>query len=105
MDWDGNILWEHLNHAHHHDQRRCKNGNTLYPYSRLLPKDVAKRVLGGVAGTELPEGMYGDMLCEVDANGQTVWEWDATLCEQMYDFPLNPVVARVEFSMPILSCL
>jgi hypothetical protein len=98
MDWDGNILWQHLNHAHHHDQRRCKNGNTLYPYSRLLPDETAKRVRGGIAGSELPEGLYGDMLCEVDASGQVVWEWDASLCDQMYDFPLNPVVARVEFS-------
>ncbi|MBT5050085.1 MAG: aryl sulfotransferase [Rhodospirillaceae bacterium] len=98
MDWDGNIVWEHINHAHHHDQRRCANGNTLYPYSRLLSAEEAARVPGGVPGSELPEGMYGDVLCEIDPDGQTVWEWDAAECEQMYDYPLNPVVARVEFS-------
>ena len=98
LDWDGNVVWQHVNHAHHHDQRRCANGNTLYPYSRLLPPEVARKVPGGVAGSERPEGMYGDVLCEVDGDGQAVWEWDAASCEQMYDYPLNPVVARVEFS-------
>ena len=98
IDWAGNVVWQHVNHAHHHDQRRCANGNTLYPYSKLMPDELAKRVPVGIAGSERPEGMYGDVLCEVDTEGRTVWEWDAAACDQMYDYLLNPVVARVEFS-------
>ncbi len=98
LDWDSNLVWEHVNHAHHHDQRRLDNGNTLYPYSKLLPAEVAALVPGGVGGSELSEGMYGDVICEIDPDGKKVWEWEAAACEQMYEFPLNPVCSRVEFS-------
>ncbi|MDC0033965.1 aryl-sulfate sulfotransferase [Alphaproteobacteria bacterium] len=98
LDWDSNIVWQYIDHHHHHDQRRCANGNTLYASSRLLPADLAARVPGGQAGTELPVGIYGDVLREIDPSGNIIWEWDAATCEQMYEYPLNPMCSRVEFS-------
>ena len=98
LDWDGNVVWQHVDHAHHHDQRRRDDGNTLYASSKLLPADVARMVPGGREGSELPEGIYGDVLYEIDPAGSVVWEWEAAACEQMYDYPLNPMCARVEFS-------
>lgn len=59
---------------------------------------MARRVPGDVEGSELPEGIYGDVLYEIDNQGQVVWEWEAASCEDMYRYPLNPMCARFEFS-------
>ena len=98
LDWHSKILWEYKDHYHHHDQRRCPNGNTLYASSELLPKKLAHRVQGGRPGSELAVGIYGDVLREVSPDGTLVWEWKASECEEMYSYPLNPMCDRVEFS-------
>mgnify|MGYP001444099239 CR=1 FL=1 len=48
MDWDGNIVWEHIDHAQHHDFRRRSDGNTVYIGWELLDEDdnVIKRGYG-----------------------------------------------------------
>jgi len=28
-DWDGRLVWEHIDHGQRHDLRRLPNGNTL----------------------------------------------------------------------------
>ena len=98
LDWDGNTVWEHVDPFHHHDQRRCANGNTVYASWKLLSDEQARRVKGGREGTEHADGIYGDVLREIDREGNPVWEWQAGSSEEMYRYPINPICARVEFS-------
>jgi hypothetical protein len=77
LDWDGNVVWEHRDPAHHHDGRRTEAGGAVYLTLEELGKDVASQVRGGISGTEHDGRMWGDRIVEVDAQGKTVWEWRA----------------------------
>ena len=74
-DWEGNIVWEHLDDAQHHDARRLPNGGCVYPAWERLDDDFAAAVGGGVPGSEPEGGLWGEVVREVDARGDIVWEW------------------------------
>jgi len=78
-DWNGNLLWEYVDHGQHHDFRRLANGNTLYLGWERMPVEAARRVRGGVPGSEAAKGgqIYSDYLREVNPAGQVVWQWHA----------------------------
>ena len=97
-DWDGNIVWEHVDHAQHHDFRRRDNGNTVYIGWELLDKKTEESVPGGMPGTEHEDGIYADFIREIDQDGNTVWEWHAATDMDMNQFPLSPVVKREEYA-------
>tara|TARA_B110000483_G_scaffold216241_1_gene267548 strand:- start:1779 stop:2867 length:1089 start_codon:yes stop_codon:yes gene_type:complete len=96
-DWDGNLLWEYQDNFQHHDFRRCKNGNTMYLRWELMRKENEKRVVGGNEGTEHADGIWADVIREIEADGTIIWEWRAEDCEEMYDFPINPMCPRHEW--------
>ncbi len=75
-DWDGNILWEHRDPYHHHDARRTASGGCLYMTVERMADREAARVRGGRPGTGA-SGMWSDVLVEVDADGNRIWEWHA----------------------------
>ena len=75
-DWDGNILWEHWDPDHHHDARRTASGGAIYLTVEPVPPEMAERVKGGVPGTDRG-GMWADVVVEVNAAGERVWEWHA----------------------------
>ena len=76
VDWDSNILFEHFYPGMHHDFRKLDNGNYIYVAWEPVPKDLAKKVRGGLKGTEHKDGtMFGDMYREINPSGQVVWEW------------------------------
>ena len=76
VDWDGNILWEHRDPHHHHDARRTESGGCLYMTVERMDNAQAAKVSGGQPGTD-SGGMYADVLVEVDADGNRIWEWHA----------------------------
>ena len=76
VDWDGNILWEHRDPEHHHDARRTANGGAIYLTVELINPERAAQVKGGVPGTDA-EGMWADVIVEVDKEGNRIWEWRA----------------------------
>ena len=95
LDWDGNIVWEHIDDMQNHDFRRKANGNTIYVLWDLYDAETSKRVQGGVAGTEHEDGgVYGTIIREVNPAGETVWEWRSADHAEMDDFPLHPLVTR-----------
>lgn len=98
FDWDGNIVWEYIDHAQHHDFRRRSNGNTVYVGWELLDAATQALVPGGIVGEEHPDGIYGDFIREIDQAGKTVWEWHAATDMDMNKFPLDPTVARMEYA-------
>ena len=75
-DPDGRVVWEHRDPDHHHDARRTESGGALYLTVELMPAELAARVKGGIIGSA-PEGMWSDVIVEVDAEGNRVWEWHA----------------------------
>jgi hypothetical protein len=78
VDWNGKVLWEVKQPDHHHDGRLLRNGNVLLLCSAELPADIARRVKGGLAGTEHDgDKINGDYLVEKTTSGKTVWEWRA----------------------------
>ncbi len=75
-DPDSTVLWEHRDPDHHHDARRTESGGAIYLTVEPMPPELAARVKGGIPGSA-PEGMWADVLVEVDAAGNRVWEWHA----------------------------
>ena len=95
-DWDGDIVWEHYDENHHHDARRLANGNTLYIAWDLLDEATARRVRGGLPGTEKDGRIYGDLVREIDPSGGTVWEWRIRDIE-IEKYPICGICDRAEF--------
>ncbi len=76
VDPDGKVVWEHRDNLHHHDARRTASGGAIYLVVERIPADVAQRVKGGIPGSGA-EGMWADVIVEVDAAGKRIWEWRA----------------------------
>ena len=98
MDWDGSIVWEYTDHFQNHDFRRLKNGNTVYAAWELMSPESASRVRGGRPNTEHKKGMYGDVVREVDIEGNLVWEWIFARDIEIEKFPLCDIDTRREFA-------
>ncbi len=77
VDRNGRVIWEHRDADHHHDARRTPSGGAVYLTAERMPDDLAARVKGGVPGSEA-NGMWADVIVEVDASGRRVWEWHAS---------------------------
>lgn len=97
-DWDGSLVWEHVDPGQHHDVRRLADGNTIYlGYDRRTGDDVA-RIKGGIPNSEHEgEAVLFDTICEVTPSGEQVWEWSWSH-EAVEDFPLKPSIRRDEFA-------
>ena len=76
VDWDGNKIWEHRDKDHHHDARRTSSGGAIYLTVELVDQDLAAKVKGGNPITG-ENGMWADVIVEVDASGKRIWEWHA----------------------------
>jgi len=75
----GKILWEYRHPYHHHDGRRLANGNTIVLTLETIPDHLARRVQGGLPGTEWRGGsILADAVHEVTPAGETVWTWHAS---------------------------
>jgi hypothetical protein len=99
LDWDGKIVWEHIDHMQHHDFNRCANGNTVYLAWELVPTDEGSMVVGGIPGTEHGDGgVYVDVLREVNQAGEIVWEWRMADHFPFDKYPLRPNRHREEYA-------
>ena len=90
-DWDGNILWEHRDAYHHHDARRTPTGGCVYMTVERVDDDLAAQVRGGRPGSESASGMWSDVLVEVDARGNRIWQWRSAQ-------HLDPLRHRITFN-------
>ncbi len=75
VDWNGRVIWEVQHPDHHHDGIRLRNGNVLLLCLARLPRELASKIKGGMAGTEHNGDMYGDYLVEMTTAGRPVWEY------------------------------
>jgi len=83
IDWDGNVVWEYQNSdadsTQHHTFHRLPNGNTfilVWEYHSYEEAIAAGRT-ENLYGPEKPDqnGIWPDMVEEVNAAGQVVWKW------------------------------
>ncbi len=80
FDWDGNLVWQAEAPCQGHDFTVMPNGHIMYiafEPKGVLPDEIAAKVKGGRPGTELNGKIWGDILVEIDRNGNRVWEWIA----------------------------
>ncbi len=98
LDWDGNVVWEYRDPWQHHDFRRLSNGNLLYAAWEPMPEAAASRVRGGVPDSEGPDGMFSDLLREVNPAGEIVWEWHVHDGMDIEKYPNNPLSSRRVFA-------
>ena len=97
-DWDGNLLWRHEDEMQHHDFRRTPEGKVIYLSWELMPDEAAARVIGGEPGSEHKAGgIWGDYIREVNASGETVWDWRNWEHLEIERYPLNHTKTRHEF--------
>ncbi len=75
VDWDSNLVWRYEDKYMHHTFYRMKNGNTMILRWVPVPSDIAVKVKGGLAGTELKGVMWADSFQEITVEGKVVWEW------------------------------
>tara|TARA_B100001142_G_C14325825_1_gene652216 strand:+ start:284 stop:1372 length:1089 start_codon:yes stop_codon:yes gene_type:complete len=98
VDWEGNILWSYFDTTQHHDFRRLKNGNFIYIGLEELPDDAARRVQGGLLGSELDGGkIKSDYLREVTPEGETVWEWHTHVDFDIEKYVVCPLCPRGDY--------
>ena len=73
----GEVLWRHVDPGHHHDQRPMPHGGCLYMSLEEVPEDMVPQVQGGHPPPDGKTKMYADVLVEVNAQGERIWEWRA----------------------------
>jgi len=103
VDWHGRVVWEVRHPDHHHDARKLKNGNVMLLCLRPLPAEIARRVQGGLPGTEAPgpDGggvIYADYLLEMTTSGEIVWEWRSWEHMEPEAYPLTLQDHRAEWT-------
>lgn len=87
FDWDGNVVWKVTRNSKqgilHHGFDRMPNGHTLalaweeksWDEAKAKGrKDIPSAPIKTFNGT-MAEGIWPDMICEFDQNGDVVWEW------------------------------
>jgi outer membrane protein assembly factor BamB len=77
VNWQGDIVWEYRDLNQHHDARRTPDGGAIYLAIERVSDALAARVQGGVPGSA-PQGMWADVVIEVDSAGRRLWEWHAS---------------------------
>lgn len=96
-DWDGKEVWRFEDIYMHHDFHRLDNGNTLVLRWEAVTDDMAKKISGGIPGTERKGVIWAESLYEVDLNGNVVWEWYSCDHLKPEDYPICPLCARHEW--------
>jgi len=97
VDRDGRIVWEHRDRDHHHDARRTPSGGAIYLTVERVPREIATRVIGGIPDSE-HDGMWADVIVEVDSSGNRVWEWHAFEHLDIESDVITPTDSRDEWS-------
>ena len=70
VDWQGRSQWEVRHPDHHHDGIRLRNGNVLLLCQTELPASIARRVRGGIEGSEFNRKMFADYVVETTTEGE-----------------------------------
>ncbi len=89
-DPNGRLLTEFRDDHQHHDAHHYDDGRILYTAVQPLTGAAARRVEGGVPGTEADGVVWADVIREVSADGSPLWEWHAVDHLDPAEFGLQP---------------
>jgi len=98
VDKAGKTVWEYDEPYQHHAFRRLENGNTLILKWVKVPGDIAAKVKGGIAGSEMDGTMWGDAVQEITPDGQVAWQWLAHEHLDPEADSICPVCSRKEWT-------
>jgi hypothetical protein len=92
VDPSGKVLQEWRDPLAHHDQHHLDNGELLYTTVEPLTDEEAGGVIGGIPGSEAPDGkIYADCIKHVNpTHGSVLWSWRSIDHLDPKKFPLNP---------------
>ncbi len=100
VDPAGTVIRSAQHPFHHHDAAVLANGNLLVNAVEPLPSDVARRVQGGIPGSEAPGGaIYGDVVYEMTWAGEIIWRWSAGEHLDPHEYPLDRHYEREHWPM------
>ncbi len=71
---ENEVIWEHKDPFHHHDGRKTSTEGAIYLDLEPVPKEISSKVKGGISGSD-ENGMWSDLIKEIDSDGEVVWEW------------------------------
>lgn len=100
LDWEGNMLWQYVNNALHHDFVRLENGNTLFPEFVELTEELDKAVRAAEPrrrGANVPP-LISDDLLEVDSDGSEVGRIHIWKLLDPKKDPIEPMQGRWEWT-------
>ena len=91
---DGTLLWRHDDPYQHHDARRLRTRHlrtgAIYAAFTELSETQKASIAGGAPDSHSPGGPYGEVIREIDNDGNVVWEWDfMSLDPQQYPLHRN----------------
>jgi len=96
----GEIVWDYTDVTHHHDAQWLPNGNLLYASLEQLSPEMASRIIGGSTRHDPPSGaLYGDVIKEVNRNGEIVWMWKASDHLEPEAYPIHPFFDRYHWPL------
>ena len=99
VDWAGNTVWEFYHDDHHHDAVRLRNGNTAFLSAERVPADLARRIHGGVPGTEVEGAVFATVVHEITPAGAIVWTWRSYEHLDPEADPIPPQIRREFWAM------
>ncbi|MDR3280121.1 MAG: aryl-sulfate sulfotransferase [Synergistaceae bacterium] len=91
---DDKVVWEYRDPGHHHDAVWLPDGHLIYATAEKLPEETAEclREKLGTLGEGMP--LVGDVVKEVDREGQLVWVWRSWEHIDPAIFPFEPIMPR-----------
>ena len=99
IDWDGNIVWEHIDHFQHHDLQPTPNGNVVYlAWESGSDRRRQRNSKAGPGSEHSDGGVYEDVLREVNREGKIVWEWRVSDALDLDKYPLRAGHSRHEYA-------
>ncbi len=98
LDWEGNTIREHRDVMMHHDYVRLANGNTLYLAWDRIPEEYGSKVQGGHHHEDDPDLMWGDVIREIDSEGNLVSEWRSWEHLSFREDVICPLESRKEWT-------
>jgi len=78
VDWNGKIIWQLEVPYQHHDFQVTKEDHIFYSahsIESILDNSRAKKLKGGIPGTEFNGKVWGDTLYEINRAGKILWKW------------------------------
>lgn len=99
LDPHGNTVREFVDPLGHHDQYHFGDGRLLYASLEALTPEESAKVVGGVPGSEVDGITHADVIKEVDADGNLVWEWKVSEKLPYDQYPLQPHYTREHYPL------